>query len=119
MGSSLVIVDDHAGFRRSARRLLETEGFVVVAEADDGASGIAQVRAWRPHVVLVDVLLPDIDGFAVAELLCQEPERPVVVLTSSREAAEFATRLARTTAKGFLHKGDLSGAALSAIVDTP
>jgi DNA-binding NarL/FixJ family response regulator len=119
MASSLVIVDDHAGFRRSARRLLESDGFVVVGEAADGASGIAQVRTRRPRVVLVDVVLPDIDGFAVAELLADEPEPVVVVLTSSREATDLVTRLARSPAKGFVHKGDLTGAALSAIVEAP
>jgi two-component system nitrate/nitrite response regulator NarL len=119
MGPSLVIVDDHAGFRRSARRLLAAEGFVVVGEAADGSSAISQVRVWRPEVVLVDVLLPDIDGFAVAEALWQEPDPPVTVLTSSRDATDFATRLARSPAKGFLHKGDLSGAALRAIVAAP
>jgi two-component system nitrate/nitrite response regulator NarL len=119
MGSTLVIVDDHAGFRRAARRLLESDGFVVVGEAADGASAIGRVRACRPRLVLVDVLLPDIDGFAVAEALANEPDPAVVVLTSSREATEFTTRLARSPAKGFVHKGDLSGAALSAIVEAP
>jgi DNA-binding NarL/FixJ family response regulator len=114
---TIVIVDDHASFRRSARRLLEADGFVVVGEASDGASALSVVRTLRPQLVLLDVLLPDIDGFAVADLLAQEPSQPLVILTSSREAADLATRLERTPATGFLHKGDLSGAALAALID--
>jgi DNA-binding NarL/FixJ family response regulator len=114
--TSVVIVDDHAGFRRSARRLLEADGFDVVGEAADGASAVLQVRALQPQLVLLDVLLPDVDGFAVAEALAREPIPPIVILTSSREADDFATRLERTPARGFLHKGELSGAALGALV---
>jgi DNA-binding NarL/FixJ family response regulator len=113
---SVLIVDDHASFRRSARRLLEAEGFEVVGEASDGASALAQARSLEPQLVLLDVLLPDLDGFAVAELLAREPSRPLVVLTSSREAADLATRLERTPAAGFLPKGELSGAALAALI---
>ncbi len=113
-----MIVDDHASFRRSARRLLEADGFAVVGEAADGASALSQVRALRPQLVLLDVLLPDIDGFTVAEALAREPSQPLVILTSSREAADLATRLERTPATGFLHKGDLSGSALAALIDT-
>jgi DNA-binding NarL/FixJ family response regulator len=114
---TVLIVDDHASFRRSARRLLEADGFVVVGEASDGASALAEVKALRPQLVLLDVLLPDVDGFAVADALARESWRPLVVLTSSREAADLGTRLERTTAVGFLHKSELSGAALAALLD--
>ena len=111
----MLIVDDHASFRRHARRLLESEGFTVVGEAADGASAVAAARSLRPELVLLDVLLPDTDGFAVAELLADEPAAPVVVLISSREAEDFGPRLGRSAARGFLHKGELSGAALAAL----
>jgi DNA-binding NarL/FixJ family response regulator len=114
--TTVVIVDDHTGFRRSARRLLEADGFDVLGEAADGASAVLQVRALQPQLVLLDVLLPDVDGFAVAEALAREPIPPIVILTSSRDADAFATRLERTSARGFLHKGELSGAALAALV---
>lgn len=69
MSQTVVIVDDHRGFRRSARRLLEAEGYTVIAEVGDGATGIAAAREMRPQLVLLDVLLPDLDGFAIAEAL--------------------------------------------------
>jgi DNA-binding NarL/FixJ family response regulator len=113
---TILIVDDHAGFRRSAHRLLEAEGFDVVGESASGESAVSQVRALRPQVVLLDVLLPDMDGFAVADLIARESAAPRVVLTSSRDASEFGMRMRRTSADGFLGKAELSGTALRALI---
>ena len=115
MPKTVLIVDDHAGFRGFARRLLEAAGFTVVGEAEDGASAVAAVERLRPDLVLLDVVLPDTTGFAVAERLVQHGDGPVVVLTSSREAADFGARLERSPVRGFIHKDDLSGAALAAM----
>jgi len=113
MPQTVLIVDDHAGFRGFARRLLEAGGYTVVGEAGDGVSALAAVEELRPELVLLDVVLPDIDGFAVAERLAERRYRPLVVLTSSREAADFGQRLASSRAHGFVHKDELSGPALS------
>jgi DNA-binding NarL/FixJ family response regulator len=118
MQATVLIVDDHAPFRRFARRLLEAEGFAVVGEAADGAEALAQARALRPSVVLLDVLLPDTDGFAVAEALAGEERPPLVVLTSSREASDFGRRLEASSARGFVAKRDLTGAALDAVIES-
>ena len=112
MPPTVLIVDDHARFRGFARRLLEADGFDIVGEAGDGASALAAVAALRPQVVLLDVLLPDTDGFEVAERIAESGAGTLVVLTSSREAADFGARLDRSRARGFIHKDDLSGAAL-------
>ncbi|HEY2373748.1 MAG TPA: response regulator transcription factor [Gaiellaceae bacterium] len=117
MAATVLVVDDHPSFRRFARRLLETAGFAVVDEASDGASALAAVRALRPEVVLLDVLLPDTTGFELAELLSVDPARPVVVLTSSRGADEFDVSLANSSARGFIAKRDLTAAAFAALVD--
>jgi DNA-binding NarL/FixJ family response regulator len=113
MSRTVLIVDDHAGFRGFARRLLEADGFTVVGEAADGMSALSAVAERQPELVLLDIVLPDLDGFAVAERLADRAPDSVVVLTSSREAADFGARLARSTAAGFIHKDDLSGAALA------
>jgi DNA-binding NarL/FixJ family response regulator len=112
----VLIVDDHPGFRESVGALLEAEGFAVVGEAVDGGTAIAEVARLRPEVVLLDVHLPDLDGFAVAERLARAPDPPTVVLISSRDEASFAPRLASAAARGFISKRELSGAALASLV---
>ncbi len=117
MKPTILIVDDHPSYRGFARRLLEADGFAVVGEAGDGVSALAASRALRPQLVLLDILLPDTDGFSVAEALAREPQPPVVILTSSREASDYATRLECTSARGFIGKSELSGPALAALID--
>ena len=113
---TLLIVDDSAAFRRFARQLLESEGFRVVGEAADGASGIAAAADLRPQVVLLDVALPDTSGFDVCDALAAAEHVPAVVLTSSREVSTYRRRLAASTARGFVAKHHLSGVALAALL---
>jgi DNA-binding NarL/FixJ family response regulator len=114
--ASVLIVDDHAAFRTLARSMLESDGFDVVGEAWDGASALAAAARLRPSVVLLDVQLPDLDGFEVAARLAEGPEPPKVILISTRDAASYRRRLGKTSALGFVSKSDLSGAAIAAIV---
>jgi DNA-binding NarL/FixJ family response regulator len=116
MGPTVLIVDDHSSFRSLARTLLEAEGFAVVGEAEDAATAIAAVEALRPAVVLLDVQLPDLDGFELAERLARRADAPAVVLVSTRAAAAYGVRLETTSARGFISKTSLSGAALAALV---
>ena len=110
---AILIVDDHGGFRAFARSMLEAAGFTV-AEAATGAEAAEAARAVRPGLVLLDIGLPDLDGFEVAERLAAsacEPA-PVVVLTSTREARDYGARITSSPAAGFLPKDQLSGVAL-------
>jgi DNA-binding NarL/FixJ family response regulator len=111
-----LIVDDHDGFRRDARALLEASGFDVVGEAADGESAVAAAERLRPLLVLLDLQLPDIDGFEVAARIAETADPPVVVLTSSRGASAYRRRLATTTARGFVPKSELSGETLTALL---
>jgi DNA-binding NarL/FixJ family response regulator len=113
---TVLIVDDHADFRTAARALLEAEGFPVVGEAADGAEALQAVVSLRPSVVLLDVQLPDLDGFAVAEQIAAAPNSPAVVLVSSRDGAAYGSRLQQTPARGFIAKSELSGAALAGLL---
>ena len=111
--AAILVVDDHEGFRAFARVILESAGFTV-AEAATGAEATKAARAVRPGLVLLDIQLPDIDGFEVARRLAagQADGRPVIVLTSTREASDYGGRIAASPAAGFLPKDQLSGAAL-------
>src|SRR5579862_1622848 len=111
---AILIVDDHDGFRRFVRGMLEAAGFTV-AEAATGAEATHAARTVRPGLVLLDIQLPDVDGFEVARRLAADPAggpAPVVVLTSTREASDYGGRIAASPAAGFLPKDQLSGAAL-------
>jgi DNA-binding NarL/FixJ family response regulator len=113
----VLVVDDHPSFRRSASALLVAEGYDVVAEAEDGASAVALVNEVEPDLVLLDVQLPDMDGFAVAErLLADDPELEIV-LVSSRDGSSYGPLIEASGARGFLAKGDLSGQALERLLD--
>ena len=112
---TVLIVDDHAGFRRSARALLEVEGFEVVGEAADGLSGLELARELEPDLVLLDVALPDISGFHVAAGLRSAPSK--AILTSSRGHADVGGRILRCGALGFVPKDELSAEALHELLE--
>jgi DNA-binding NarL/FixJ family response regulator len=109
---TVLVVDDHAGFRARARLLLEAEGYEVVGEAADGRTALAEAARLRPEVVLLDVQLPDLDGFDVASRLTGDGDAPAVVLTSSRDWSDSAELIVRSGARGFVPKDQLSGETL-------
>ena len=116
MAVSVLIVDDHAGFRSFACALLAADGFEIVGEAADGRTAAQEAERLRPDVVLLDVQLPDTDGFTVAARLAEITPAPKVVLISTRSASAYRRRLATAPALGFLAKDELSGAALAMLV---
>jgi DNA-binding NarL/FixJ family response regulator len=113
---SVLIVDDHPSFRASARRLLEAEGFDVIGEAGDGHAAIAAAQRLQPDLVLLDVQLPDLDGFEVAARLAALGLPLAVILTSSRNSAEYGTLVTETPVRGFVPKAELSGAVLTGLL---
>jgi DNA-binding NarL/FixJ family response regulator len=117
--TTILIVDDDPRFRVQARDVLEADGFVVIGEATDGASGLEAVKALRPDVVLLDVGLPDIEGFEVARGLAAKGPPPWVVLTSSRDARAYGRRVTNGDSLGFIPKERISGAAIRALLDRP
>jgi DNA-binding NarL/FixJ family response regulator len=112
----VLIVDDHQPFRAVARELLESAGYIVTGEAADAAEALAAVAALAPDAVLLDVQLPDSDGFAVATELAAV-DGPTVVLISSREADDYGRRIATCGARGFISKSKLSAAAVAALLE--
>jgi DNA-binding NarL/FixJ family response regulator len=113
----VLVVDDHPSFRSCATAFLVSEGFDVVGQAEDGAAALALAAELRPEIVLLDIQLPDLDGFAVAErLLADEPELQIV-LVSSRDRSAYGPLVERSGARGFLAKGELAGPALAELLE--
>jgi DNA-binding NarL/FixJ family response regulator len=113
---TVVIVDDHPSFRAVARMMLETDGFRVVGVEEDGESGVVGALRLEPDVVLLDVELPDIDGFEVAARLRAAGSRAAIVLASSRDRSDFGSLIHESGARGFLTKAELSGDAIRSLV---
>ena len=113
---TVLIVDDHPSFRAVARMMLEIDGFIVVGTAPDGESGVAGTLRLAPDVVLLDVELPDIDGFEVVARLREAGSAAAIVLASSRERSDFGSLVDESGARGFLTKAELSGDAIRGLV---
>jgi CheY-like chemotaxis protein len=118
VATTVLIVDDHPSFRSTARALLEAEGYEVVGEAEDGASAVEAALRLRPQLILLDVQLPDFDGFEVASRLraSLNGDTPQIVLTSSRDGSDFGPLVGECGACGFVPKAELSGPALAALL---
>ena len=115
-GRRVLVVDDHASFRSCASALLAAEGFEVVGEANDGASAVTLASELAPEFVLLDIQLPDLDGFAVTELLLAANPDLQVVLVSSRDRSSYGPLIEGCGARGFLAKSELSGATIEGLL---
>ena len=117
VATTVLIVDDHPSFRACVKRVLEAEGFDVVGEAENGVAALRTAQELEPDLVLLDVQLPDFDGFEVTQrLLRANGSNPAVVLTSSRDRSDFGPLVAQSGARGFIPKAELSVAALQALL---
>jgi DNA-binding NarL/FixJ family response regulator len=117
MARTVLVVDDHAAFRGRARAMLEADGFVVVGEVGDCDAAVAAAERLHPDIALVDIQLPDCDGFQVAERLRRAAAARWIVLISVRDRADFGSRIERSWADAFIAKVELSGERLTAVLD--
>jgi DNA-binding NarL/FixJ family response regulator len=116
MARTVLVIDDHAGFRAIARTILEEAGYVVVAEAADGESGVAAAVRTTPDIAIVDVQLPDMDGFEVTRHLLEGGAGPAIVLVSTRDRSDFGSLVESSGANGFVPKAEISAESLAAVV---
>ena len=116
MKETVLIVDDHPGFRACARDLLQCEGFEVIGEAGDGAAAVAAVRELHPDIVLLDVQMPGVDGIQASRDIAAVNGGTAIVLVSSRDLSDLAAAIADAPARGFIPKSELCGAALRGLL---
>lgn len=117
MARTALIVDDHPSFRASARRMLEADGYEVIGEAASGSAAVAAAKQLRPELVLLDVRLPDVDGFEVARrLLGVSDPAPQVVLVSSHDSTDLGEAVGASGARGFVAKSELSAEAIALLI---
>ena len=117
MARRVLVVDDHPAFRATARLLLESAGWEIAGEAGDVAGALAAIDRTRPDVVLLDVQLPDGEGFDVLAALAGRPgPRPAVVLVSSRDRCDYGERIEASGARGFIAKAELTGETLEEVL---
>ena len=117
MRETVLIVDDHPSFRASARRMLEADGYEVVGELASGDGVVAAVEKLNAAVVLLDVDLPDIDGFEVVRrLLDANGTTPQIVLVSSHDFTDLDEAVGTSGARGFVAKSELSAEAISSLI---
>lgn len=83
----ILVVDDEPELRRMLRRYLDAEGFEV-AEATDGETALSRIRDAPPDLIVLDVGLPDIDGFAVLQEIRKTSQIPVIMLTARAEEVD-------------------------------
>jgi DNA-binding NarL/FixJ family response regulator len=113
---TVVIVDDHDGFRAQVANMLQAAGYEVVGSCADGRSALVAISTLGPDVVLLDVQLPDTDGFRLITELDAGLRGPAIVLISSREAADYGSRVGGSGAAGFITKAELSAQSLAEVV---
>jgi DNA-binding NarL/FixJ family response regulator len=109
---SVLVVDDDPTFRALAVRLLVASGLTVIGEADSVASGLSAAMELKPAAVLVDVGLPDGDGFTLTRALTALPRGPRVVLTSVDADAGDHEAVRSSGALAFVPKAALPNASL-------
>ena len=112
MPLTVLVVDDDAGFRRVAQRLLTKRGLVVVADVASAEAAIEAVRFHRPDGVLLDINLPDRDGLWVTRALTGRSDGPSIVLTSMDAFRDPDVMLAASGARAFVAKEKLVDADL-------
>jgi DNA-binding NarL/FixJ family response regulator len=120
VGSVRVLtVDDHAAFRAAAHALVNaTTGFEIVGEATTGEEGVAAAFRLRPDVVLLDVRLPDIDGYEAARRIAPHLPAVVICLVSTAEEAAHGDPTERCGAAAFVRKEDLRPSLLRELWET-
>ena len=104
----IAIVDDHPHVRQLIRRILQAQGEYELSEAADGKSALSLIRAQKPDLVILDLMMPEMDGFSVLDALRQDPNTasiPVIVVTAQELTSKEKERLGGQI-QSLMQKGD-------------
>lgn len=105
----VLIADDHALVRAGIRALVEKiEDVEVVAEAGNGGEALRLIREMKPDLILLDLTMPDTNGFEVLSEVAKEFSHTRVIVLTAHEAGEYAIRALREGAAGYLPKSAAS-----------
>lgn len=103
----VLLVDDQAPFRTAARAVVEmSDGFEVVGEAETGEASVGMARDLRPDLVLMDINLPGIDGLEATRRILGDASPVVVLLLSTYEAGDYASKAAECGAAAYIPKSE-------------
>ena len=104
----VVIVDDHPHVRRLIRRILQAQGEYTLFEAEDGKSAITLIQKEMPDLVILDLMMPEMDGFSVLDALRNDPTTasiPIIVVTAKELTVQEKKRL-EGQIQSLMQKGD-------------
>ena len=104
MPTTVLIVDDHAGFRRAARTLLEAEGYAVTGESATGSEALAAVERLRPEVVLLDIGLPILNGIEAARQILGLVPKTKIMFLSQESSTDIVQEAMSLGAWGYVLK---------------
>lgn len=105
MNPTVLVVDDAKLIRNAIRRVVEAhDGFVVVAEAENGADAVSKAEEICPDVVIMDIQMPVMNGIEAAKIIAEKCPNSLVIADSVSAPAEYASELKKIGVKGFVPK---------------
>lgn len=107
-GYSAIIADDQEPFRRAAHLLLVEAGFAVIGEAVDGADAVRLAAALSPSLVMLDIVMPVMDGIAAAGAIRACRPDSVIVLITARHLDDLSSRATDAAVEAIVSKADLT-----------
>lgn len=103
----ILLADDHAILRQGLRAMLEEEpGLQVIGEAQDGFDAIQKVRDLKPDVVIIDLVMPHLNGLEVTSRVKEDQDPPKVVVLSMRKSEPYILEALRNGADGYVLKSE-------------
>jgi DNA-binding response OmpR family regulator len=103
MSFSILVVEDESGIRSLIKEVLEDEGYIIY-EAADGVVGLEQFKIRQPNLVLLDITMPRLDGFAVLQEIRQQNVDVAVLMVSALRSKSVVAQVIANGADGYLHK---------------